>query len=147
MKETIIKINELMGNYRTFKEEVKKNFFWFWEDMTEVFFEVETGMDRVKECGGECFKSFYSAYKYVQEIFNDATNVTAEKYATSCEYGDDYYKYKAEDFDGYEDECDETYCQINIFYGRDGEDATEGDNLCKFEKMDENTILFRNMLS
>lgn len=144
MKETIIKINELMGNYRTFKEEVKKNFFW--DDMKNVTFEVETGYDRYKDWGGQTFKSFYSAYKYVQRIFAEAINVTAEKYATSCEYGDDYYKYKAEDFDGYEDEGDETYCQINMFYD-DDDDREYAENLCWFEKMDENTILFRNMLS
>lgn len=145
MKDTmIIAMNELMNNnYRQFKEEVKKNFFW--DDMKDVTFEVETGYDRYKDWGGQTFKSFYSAYKYVQRIFAEATNVTAEKYATSCECGDDYYKYKAEDFDGYEDERDETYCQINMFYD-DDDDREYAENLCWFEKMDENKILFKNWL-
>lgn len=139
----IIAMNELMNNnYRQFKEEVKKNFFW--DDMKNVTFEVETGYDRYKDWGGQTFKSFYSAYKYVQRIFAEATNVTAEKYATSCEFGDDYYKYNAEDFDGYEDE-NEIYCQINMFYD-DDDDREYAENLCWFEKMDENKILFKNWL-
>lgn len=132
-----------MNNYREFKEEVKKNFFW--DDMKDVIFEVETGYDRAKDWGGQTFKSFYSAYKYVQRIFAEATNVTAEKYATYDEYGDDYYKYKAEDFDGYEDERDEIYCQINMFYA-DDDDREDAENLCWFDKMDENKILFKNWL-
>jgi hypothetical protein len=145
MKETmIIAMNELMNNnYRHFKEEVKKNFFW--DDMKDVVFEVETGYDRYKDWGGQTFKSFYSAYKYVQRIFAEATNVTAEKYETYDEYGDDYYKYKAEDYDGYEDERDEIYCQINMFYD-DDDDREYAENLCWFEKMDENKILFKNWL-
>lgn len=114
MKETIITMNELMDNYREFRKKVKQNFFW--EDMREVVFEVETGYDRDKDWGGETFKSFYSAYKFVQKILNDATNVTADKYTTYCDYPNDYYSYKDKDFDGYEDERDEIYCQINMFY-------------------------------
>lgn len=145
MKDTmIIAMTELTNNnYRQFKEEVKKNFFW--DDMKDVTFEVETGYDRYKDWGGQTFKSFYSAYKYVQRIFAEATNVTAEKYATSCEHGDDYYKYKAEDFCGYEDERDEIYCQINMFYAAD-DDREYAENLCWFEKMDENKVLFKNWL-
>lgn len=45
-----------MNNYRHFKEEVKKNFFW--DDMKDVTFEVETGYDRYKDWGGQiCSKN------------------------------------------------------------------------------------------
>lgn len=145
MKETMIfKMDELMNNYREFKEAMKERFFF--DDLTEVDFEVETGLNREEESGGQHFKSLYSAYKYVQEIFNDATNVTSEKYATYCEYFNDYYSYKAEDFDGYEDERDEIYCQINMFYAAADDDREYAENLCWFEKMDENKILFKNWL-
>ena len=141
MKETmIIKMNELIKNYREFKEAMKERFFF--DDLTEVDFEVETGLNREKESGGEHFKSLYSAYKYVQEIFNEATNVTADKYSTYCEYFNDYYSYKDKDFDGYEDERDEIYCQINMFYTENGVEGIE--NLCNFEKTSENTVSFRN---
>jgi hypothetical protein len=57
MKDTmIIAMNELMNNYRHFKEEVKKNFFW--DDMKDVTFEVETGYDRYKDWGSQiCSKN------------------------------------------------------------------------------------------
>lgn len=141
MKETmIIKMNELINNYREFKEAMKERFFF--DDITEVNFEVETGLNRDKESGGEHFKSLFSAFKYVQEIFNEATNVTADKYATYCEHFNDYYSNK--DCDCYEDERDEIYCQINMFYTENGVEGIE--NLCNFEKTSENTVSFRNCL-
>ena len=139
MKETmIIKMNELMNNYREFKEAMKERFFF--DDVTEVEFEVETGLDRENESGGQHFKSLYSAYKYVQEIFSNATNVNAEKYNTYCNHLNDYYKNSKY----YNDTRDEIYCQINMFYTENGVEGIE--NLCNFEKMDENKVFFRNWL-
>ena len=93
MKDTmIIAMNELMNNYREFKEAMKERFFF--DDLTEVDFEVETGTDRTEEWGGQHFKSLYCAYKYVQRIFA-----------------------------GYEYERDENYCQINMFYTDDGTES------------------------
>ncbi len=95
MRDTkTITMNELMNNYREFKEAMKERFFF--DDLTEINFEVETGTDRVEECGGQHFKSLYSAYKYVQRIF------------AGCEY-----------------ERDENYCQINMFYTENGVEGIE----------------------
>lgn len=152
MKEAIIKINKLMGNYRTFKEEVKRNFFW--GDMSNVIFNVETGLSLVEE-DSYSFKSLYEAFKFVCRVLTEATNVTSQKYANWRDDFDGYYENYRKKYCGlciedffdidveklpdYFDERDEIFCQIHIIY--DKGDYEYSDKLFQFEKTDENNVL------
>lgn len=150
MKDTmIIATNELMNNYKKFKEETKKNFFW--DDMSNVIFNVETGLSWVEE-DSYSFKSLYEAFKFVCRIMSEATNVTSQKYANWCDdfdgyydnyrkkycqlYGDDFFDIDVEKLNDYFDERDEIFCQIFIIYNENN-----SDKLFKFEKIDEKNVL------
>lgn len=152
MTETIIAMNDLMNNYRTFKEETKKNFFW--DDMSNVIFNVETGLSLIEE-DSYSFKSLYGAFKFVQKVMIEATNVSSQKYESWRDDFDGYYEnYRKnywrlcdEDFfdidveqlPDYFDERDEIFCQIHIFYNEG--DYEYSDKLFEFEKIDEKNVL------